>query len=424
MKTNRSFTWISFPCVMAGLLSLAPLLTNSVAGDAKAVLDKVPAEFEDPTGWNFTSVAPIWFGGAEGTIGIAGINTAVDAGFDDIIDHLGILAAGGIEGRNGKLGFILEGSLFVKSQVGGNTPGPLLTTAAIELEQLLAEGALTYRIFESDRGWVELLAGARYTYMSNDLTLTTDAAGVEAFSENISSEIFTRATDLVRAEVQRRLPSIIAGLPVPVADIADQELDTVEKRVLALAEGFRDPIRDGVDRGIGSDRTDLGARVQSHGPLQRALRAYVEAEVASRVEAERAAASGLVAAARAGDRAAVERRLARAEAALAKAIERRINDAIPDETIHASKAWVDPFVGFRGRYDLNDQFYLVGRGDIGGFGVSSDSAWNLYGALGTSINEKTTVEFGYRYYQVDYERGGFLYDVATKGPFIGVRMDF
>jgi len=396
---------------------------NSQGGDAKGVVDKVPAEFAPESDWEFTMVMPGWFAGIEGTVGVRGVDGYVDDGFDDIIDSLGFLAAASVEGRKGKLGFILEG-IYTKTIVGGPTPGPLLSTVSVKMEQLVAEGTLTYRVFESDRAWLEFLAGARYTYMGADLSLDADPAGIATFSGNLSEEIITRATTAVRAEVDRRLASLIAALPAPTADIAESDLDTLEERVLAVTNGFRDPIRSGVDRGIGSGRTGLGARVEENGPLRRAIRAYVDAEVASRVEAERAADSGLVAAARANARAAAERRLAKVEAALAQAIERRIQEAIPDSELHASKAWVDPFVGFRGRYDLNDQLYLTGRGDIGGFGVSSDSAWNVYGALGIDVSERTCVELGYRYYLVDYERGALNYDVATKGPFLGVRIDF
>ena len=108
--------------------------------------------------------------------------------------------------------------------------------------------------------------------------------------------------------------------------------------------------------------------------------------------------SRAVAAAQAGARAAAERRLARAETKLANTIKRRLNDLIPDSELHASKAWVDPFFGFQGRWEINDRHYVVGRGDIGGFGVSSELAWNAYAALGTVVNEKTSVELGYRYY--------------------------
>lgn len=423
MITIPTFRRLIAPCLVTGWLSLVAASMNTQGGDAKAVLDKVPAEFASESEWDLTMVMPGWFAGIEGTVGVRGVDGYVDDGFDDIIDSLGFLAAASVEGRKGKLGFILEG-IYTKTIVGGPTPGPLLSTVSVEMEQLVAEGTLTYRIYESDRAWLEFLAGARYTYMGADLSLDADPAGISTFSGNLSEEIITRATTAVRTEVDRRLASLIAALPVPTADIAESDLNTLEERVLAVTRGFREPIRSEVDRGIESDRTDLGVRVEENGPLRRAIRAYVAAEVASRIEAKRAAASGVVATARTNARAAAERRLAKAEAALAKAIERRIQEAIPDSELHASKAWVDPFVGFRGRYDLNDQLYLTGRGDIGGFGVSSESAWNVYGALGIDVSERTCVELGYRYYQVDYERGALNYDVATKGPFLGVRIDF
>lgn len=407
---------------LAGFAASALLATGVQAGDAKAVLDKEPATYAD-TGWDFTMVMPGWLAGIEGTVGVKGVDGYVDDGFDDIIDSLGFLAAASVEGRNGKFGFILEG-IYTRTILGGPTPGPILSTVDVAMEQVVAEGTLTYRFLESDRAWVEFLAGARYTYMGADLSLVADPVGIENFSETLSEEIVGRAAAAVRAEVDRLLPSIIAGLAVPTGDVAESELQAIEDRVLAATRGFRDPIRDGVNRGVGSRRSGVGALVEDNERLRRAVGAYVDAQVEARVEAERAADSALVAAARAAARAAAERRLAKAEAALAKAIERRLNEAIPDTELHASKAWVDPFVGFRGRYNLNDQLYLTGRGDIGGFGVSSESAWNVYGALGFDLSPRTCVELGYRYYQVDYERGALDYDVATKGPFIGVRIDY
>jgi hypothetical protein len=196
--------------------------------------------------------------------------------------------------------------------------------------------------------------------MSNDLTLTTDAAGVAAVSENLSEEIVDRATTAVRQEVARRLAALTAGLALPADDIPGSRLNSLGNRIFDRNGGFGDPIRDHIDRGLGSGRTDIGDRFSDSGPVRRAVRDYLEAKIEAEVEDARAKASGIVAAIRANARAAAEQRLTRAEAKLAKAIERRINDAIPDETLHASKAWVDPFVGFRGRYDLNDQFMSWG----------------------------------------------------------------
>lgn len=423
MKARPRFLKSILPIAGIAAVLFSAAVQTSRAGDAKAVLDKEPAEFAGDPGWDFTMVVPGWLAGIEGTIGVGGVDGYVDDGFDDIIDNLGFLASAGLEGRNGKLGFILEG-IYTRTIVGGPTPGPLLSTVGVEMEQVVAEGTLTYRILETDRAWLEFLAGARYTYLGADLSLEADPAGIANVSQTLSEAIVSRATAAAKDEIKRRLASIIAGLTPPTGDVNEGVLNRIEDRVLGENGDFRDSIRDTVNEGIASDRTGLGGRIEQNGPLRRAIRTYVEAEVAARLEEARANNSGVVGAARAAIRAAAERRLARAEAALAKAIERRLLDAIPDSTLHASKAWVDPFVGFRGRVDLNDRLYLTGRGDIGGFGVSSENAWNVYGALGIEVSDRTCVELGYRYYQVDYERGALNYDVATKGPFIGVRIEY
>lgn len=81
-------------------------------------------------------------------------------------------------------------------------------------------------------------------------------------------------------------------------------------------------------------------------------------------------------------------------------------------------------------YDLSarrrDRFDLlaVWRGDIGGFGVGFELTRNPYGAVGTSLSETTSMEIGYRYLYTDYVTGGFEYDAAMKGVFIGTRIVF
>lgn len=404
---------------------LALFAATGTAGDYDfGDKDPIKNPIVSPTGWDFTFVSPGWIAGAEGVIGVNGIDSAVDITFADIIDNLGLIGAAGVEGRNGKFGFILEGSVYTKTAFGGATPGPLLSTVGIEVEQLVAEGTLTYRFFESDRAWVELLAGARYTYMGTTLDLTADPTGIAGVSRNLSNEIFDRAEAAAQQAVADRLAGLTAGLALPADDISDAKIVSLGDRVLNRTGGFLDSIREKVGGGLGSNRTGLEERFSQNGPIRSAIDDYVKAKVEAELEAARAEASAAVAAARAAARAEAERRLDRAETKLANAIERRLNELIPESELHASKAWVDPFVGFQGRWEMNDQFYLVGRGDIGGFGVSSELTWNAYAALGAEINERTSVEFGYRYLQVDYERGGFNYDVATKGPFIGVRMDF
>jgi hypothetical protein len=89
-----------------------------------------------------------------------------------------------------------------------------------------------------------------------------------------------------------------------------------------------------------------------------------------------------------------------------------------------SEAWVDPIVGIATHINLGGGFGFKAEGDVGGFGVGADLDWQVLGALQYQLNESTTLEAGYRYLSVDYDKGGFLYDVAMQGPLIGGSIRF
>ncbi len=384
---------------------------------AKAV--SVSPEAVDPDPLDIIFYMPGWLENLDGTVGVKGLSTGIDVGFDDIVKNLDMIAAGGLEVRHGKFGFILEG-IYADLSVGGTSPGPLLSTVSVSMEQLLAEGTLTYRIFESDRAWLELLAGARYIYLSTELSLAVDPGAVRDTSEALSAEVFDRATEAAKDEVAKRLPSLISEAETAAAALKPALVGDIERRVSARVDPVRDVIARQIDAGIGSSDPGLGAAIAGSKRVRTALTEYIGARVSSAAEAARTEVSAAVSRARKE----AERRLAKAEANLAKALEKEINDSVPSSPVSGSKGWVDPFVGFRGQCRLSDRTYLAGRADIGGFGVSSDLMWNAYGALGVDISERLAVELGYRYLSVDYQSGGFAYDVATKGPFVGVRIEF
>jgi opacity protein-like surface antigen len=89
-----------------------------------------------------------------------------------------------------------------------------------------------------------------------------------------------------------------------------------------------------------------------------------------------------------------------------------------------SKTWVDPLVGIVGRLELGNGFAVQAQGDVGGFGVASDIGWQLLGTLQYRVAESVALEAGYRYLVVDYDDGGFLFDVAMHGPIIGASFRF
>lgn len=86
--------------------------------------------------------------------------------------------------------------------------------------------------------------------------------------------------------------------------------------------------------------------------------------------------------------------------------------------------WVDPMVGLKGRYDLGNKYYLQGWGMIGGFGVGSDTSWDVFGGVGYQFNEKFSASIGWRHLEVDYSKGAFAFDVAIDGPMLQASYKF
>jgi len=84
--------------------------------------------------------------------------------------------------------------------------------------------------------------------------------------------------------------------------------------------------------------------------------------------------------------------------------------------------WVDPMIGVRSRIDTGTPFYFTGWGMIGGFGVSSDFAWDVMGGVGYQWNDWFATVVGYRALSVDYSNGGFVYDVIQHGVVAGAGM--
>ena len=89
-----------------------------------------------------------------------------------------------------------------------------------------------------------------------------------------------------------------------------------------------------------------------------------------------------------------------------------------------SQTWVDPIIGISGRVELGNGFALQAEGDVGGFGLVSDIDWQLLGTIQYQVADYLTLDAGYRYLAVDFDDGGFLFDVALSGPIIGASIRF
>ncbi|MBL9116156.1 MAG: hypothetical protein JNJ83_14205 [Verrucomicrobiaceae bacterium] len=386
------------------LVSLSPLV---MAGDPapKAPVVTTPPPTPSSSEWKVTSWAYGWLAGVKGTTGVHGFTTEVDVPFSGILDHLDMTASLNLEAQKGRWGGWID-AMYLKVSTGGSTPDPLLDTVSVSMEQLVAEAALFYRVWESPRGALDLYAGARYMSVTGDLSLSLSNSGVEQVSEDVSARVIDEVIDRVKSGVR--------GKAVPVIE---QKKTQLSNQVAAKASSILNDLR-----AIGQSHPGLINAIQKSDRLQQAIRDAASARIDEQIalaQSKVAVVQSKVAAAKARARRAV----AKAEKALAKEIERALRESIPTE-LSGTKDWVDPFIGVRGYYHFTDRLYATAKADIGGFGISSDLAWQVYGALGYNLTKRTTLEIGYKHMAVDYTSGGFVNDVATSGVFLnmGIRL--
>ena len=67
---------------------------------------------------------------------------------------------------------------------------------------------------------------------------------------------------------------------------------------------------------------------------------------------------------------------------------------------------------------------VAGTDHVGGFGVASDLTWQLVGTLEYQFSDWFAARAGYRHLKVDYEDGGFVWDVDLSGPIVGATFRF
>ncbi|SHJ98315.1 hypothetical protein SAMN05444000_11683 [Shimia gijangensis] len=101
----------------------------------------------------------------------------------------------------------------------------------------------------------------------------------------------------------------------------------------------------------------------------------------------------------------------------------------PLPTVGGNEDWIEPVIGLRGMWRLNDKWTTVASADLGGFGAGGND-------LQTSVSvgfdyqpwDNTAITFGYRYFSVDYSTtltgGTFAYDMQQHGPYVGVKFFF
>ena len=93
-----------------------------------------------------------------------------------------------------------------------------------------------------------------------------------------------------------------------------------------------------------------------------------------------------------------------------------------------TKTWFDPMLITRIKSKAGEKFVYQFRGEIGGFGIGSDLAWQMQAVAGYQFSKLFSVTGGYRIISLDYETGSgqdyFHYNIDTSGPTVKFGFQF
>lgn len=122
--------------------------------------------------WKFT-VAPYLFAlGLKGDVAtVPGASPAeVDVPFDDLLENLDGAIMGQFEARKGKFAIIAD-TYYSQISTDEGTPGPFYSGLDYEMDLFYMSLGGSYRVIGNDVLNLDLMAGVRFTYLDNELTL-------------------------------------------------------------------------------------------------------------------------------------------------------------------------------------------------------------------------------------------------------------
>ena len=328
--------------------------------------------------WKITIGVPGWLPAATGHIGLHGVNPYVSVPFGQILKHINYLGSFSGEVQRGRFGVLGDFILFA-GQAGTPERSGLVSKVDASVQQFIGEFFASYRVVEGPRGWLDLLAGFRYTYLGNQVGLQANNMAIDAAStqlvDQFAQQLATPGSDLrnlVARNITDKLGALDGNNPkLPVgpvsADQKDKIADLVQQVIESKQQELADAIRAGAQAKVNQLKGELSNQVAQRvtKPLNRSYSFY--------------------------------------------------------------DSWTDPLIGLRGRFNLNKAFYLTAETDVGGFGIGSDIAVQAYAALGCQITRIIHAEVGYRYLYDDFRdesANDFLYQLSLHGAQITAGINF
>ena len=339
------------------------------------IIEQPPPKPVEP--WEIKIGVPGWLANTSGYTGFHGVNPYVSVGIGQLVKHLDVVFASQAEVRKGRFG-VLGGLLYLDGQAGVSGQG-LVSRVGLNAQQFIGELFGSYRLIQGPRGWLDLLAGFRFTYLGQSTGLNANEPAIDAASTGLVND-FAQQLATSTSNLQKLIDQhIVNGL--------------------SSLEGRHPPLP------VGPIFGDQPAKI---GDLVQALIQSQQPE--------------LVAAIRTGAQARISQLKAQLASQVANTLKTQLN-----RSLSFYDDWFDPVIGLRGRLNLSKAFYLTAETDIGGFGIGSDIAWEGYAAVGCDITRNIYSEVGYRALYDDFRDEGahnFLYQLWLQGIQITAGLKF
>ena len=118
--------------------------------------------------------------------------------------------------------------LYLNAQAGTNESSGLVSKVDIGLQEFIGAFRASYRVIEGPHGFLDLLAGFRYTYLGEQVGLQANNMAIDAASTQLVDQFAQQLTtpgsnlqNLVRQNITDKLHALGGGNPkLPVGPIA------------------------------------------------------------------------------------------------------------------------------------------------------------------------------------------------------------
>jgi hypothetical protein len=154
--------------VILGAMSLPPR-TNAQTQAAMSTNAPQAKQTDPDDGWHFAVTPYIWFAGVHGEAGALGHEASVHADFSDIFNYLNIGAMGVFETRYKRVIMPVDFMWMKLSDEKGLPITDDVVSVKATMREIMLTPKIGYRIADGKKVKVDMLIGARYWHLNNEL---------------------------------------------------------------------------------------------------------------------------------------------------------------------------------------------------------------------------------------------------------------